>query len=128
MSLFLFSNGVFHLRSSPLLSSFNLFNLSRFLVSLVCQRSNFVLPLLLPFLPGDISRISGRDPLLVWESCDARDRRPRRFQKIPDVPGCPCVSFELVLFIFALHHVIMPSCHILFCISTLINRVDLRSI
>ena len=42
------------------------------------------------------------------------DRRPRRFQKIPDVPGFPCVSFVLVLFIFALHHVIMPSCHIYF--------------
>ena len=81
------------------------------LVSLVCQRSNFVLPLPLPFLPGDISRISGRDPLLVWESCDAR--RPTS-QKIPEDSRCsglPVCSFVLVLFIFALHHVIMPSCH-----------------
>src|SRR6187399_2647479 len=68
--------------------SFILFNLSRFLVSLVCQRSNFILPLLFSFLPGVISRISGRDPLLVWESCDARDRRPRRFQKVPEDSRC----------------------------------------
>ena len=84
------------------------------LVSLVCQRSNFVLPLPLPFLPGDISRISGRDPLLVWESCDARDRRPRRFQKFPEDSRCSGVARVFLLYlcylIFALHHVIMPSC------------------
>src|SRR6187401_514727 len=84
------------------------------LVSLVRQRSNFLLPLPLPFLPGDISRISGRDPLLVWESCDARDRRPRRYQKIPEGSRCsgvPVCFFCLCYLFFALHHVIMPSCH-----------------
>ena len=75
--------------------------------SSVKEATLFYLPL--PFLPGDISRISGRDPLLVWESCDARDRRPRRFQKIPDVPGCPCVQLCL-LYLFCVasyHHAIM---------------------
>src|SRR3954468_13711000 len=35
----------FQVRSTPLCSFFQLFNLSRFMVSLVCQRSNIVLPL-----------------------------------------------------------------------------------
>ena len=80
------------------------------MVSLVCQRSNFVLPLPLPFLPGAISRISGRDPLLVWESCDAR--RPTS-QKIPEDSRCsgspvcficPCVIYFCIA---SCHHAIM---------------------
>ena len=90
-----------------------LFYLSRFVVSLVCQRSNFVVPLPLPFFSGAISRISGRDPLLVWESCDAR--RPTS-QKIPEDSRCsgfPLCFFCACVIYFALHHVIRPSCHFL---------------
>ena len=44
-------------------------------------------------LPGDISRISGRDPLLVWESCDARRPTSQKIPEIPDVPGSPVCFF-----------------------------------
>ena len=80
------------------------------LVSLVCQRSNFVLPLPLPFLPGDISRISGRDPLLVWESCDARRPTSQKIPEIPDVPGSPVCFFCACVIYFCIascHHAIM---------------------
>src|SRR6187401_935261 len=106
------SNGVFifvHLRCI-LLSDCSTSQGS--LVSLVCQRSNFVLPLPLSFLPGAISRISGRDPLLVWESCDAR--RPTS-QKIPEDARRfqmfrVARVFQLCLCYLFLH-CIMSSCH-----------------
>ena len=86
--------------------------------SLLCQRSNFVLPLPLPFLPGDISRISGRDPLLVWESCDAR--RPTS-QKIPE--DSRCSGFSRVFYFVCVIYFRFASCHhaimsYLFCFST----------
>ena len=109
----------FHLRSSPFYSFFQDCSTSQgSLVSLLCRRSNFVLPLPLPFLSGAISRISGRDPLLVWESCDAR--RPTS-QKIPEDSRCSGFSrvFHLCLcYLFCIascHHAIMSY---FFCIST----------
>ena len=123
-SLFLFSNGVFifvHLRCILLSSLLNLsrfFGFTRLSKKQLCFTSSSSV-----FFTGAISRISGRDPLLVWESCDARDRRPRRFQKLPEDSRCsglPVCSFVVVLFIFALHHVIIPSC--LFILHLNLNK------
>ena len=44
------------------------------MVSLVCRRSNLVLPLIFLFLfPTAPSKISGREPLVVVECCNAPD-------------------------------------------------------
>ena len=48
------------------------------------------------------------------------DRRPRRFQKIPDVPGCPCV---LLCLRYLLLHCIMSSCHhVIFILHLNLNK------
>ena len=107
-SLFLFSNGVFStLFISVVFLSFNLFNLSRFVVSLVCQRSNLVLLLLFLFLfPPVPSWISGRDPLVVVECCNA----PRPELQLPSrVPRFLCVFYFYLLLLCLL--CIMSSCH-----------------
>ena len=92
--------------STPLCSFFQVLNLSRFFGFTLCRRSNLVLPPLLLFrFPPVPSQISGRDPLVVVECCNARDRRFRRFPYFRDQP---CVSFVLALLFL---HCIMSSCH-----------------
>ena len=92
---------------------FHLFNLSRFFGFTRLSKKQLCFTSSFSFLPGAISRISGRDPLLVWESCDARDRRPRRFQKLPEAsrcsglsvcPFCACVLFFCIA---SCHHAFM---------------------
>ena len=95
--------------------SFNFSTSQGSLVSLICQRSNLVLllPLPLPFSPVP-SQISGRDPLVVVECCNA----PRPELRVsPMISGFRHVICWFVAFIIAscaLHHVIMPSCHLIF--------------
>ena len=83
--------------------SFKLSNLSRFVVSLVCRRSNFVLPLPLPFLSGAVLR--SRDEISCkWRSVvTPRDRRSRCL---------PCFRVRRVFYFCLLH----SSCHHEHCI------------
>ena len=89
------------------LLSFNFSTSQGSLVSLLGRRSNLVLPLIFLFLfPPVPSQISGRDPLVVVECCDA----PRPELQMPSrVSGFRCV-FCLV---HCIHHCIMciASCH-----------------
>ena len=74
-SLSFVSNRVFSTQFTFVVFFFsNLFNLARFMVSLVCQRSNLVY--LFSFssvFPPVPFQISGRDPLVVVECCNAPD-------------------------------------------------------
>ena len=87
--------------------SFNLFNLSRFMVSLVCRRSNLVLPLLFLFRFSPVtSQISGRDPLVVVECCNAP--RPTLQNTSSYLKFC-----RVICFVCCIHHCIIciASCH-----------------
>ena len=95
-SLFLFSNGVFSTLFIFVAYFLSICSTSQgSLVSLVCRRSNLVLPLLFlfRFSPAP-SYISGRDPLVVVECCNA----PRPTLQMPSLF---CES--AMLFICLLH-------------------------
>ena len=86
------------------------------LVSLVCQRSNFVLPLPFPLLSGAFPRISGRDPLLVWESCDA----PRPELRMPSSYS----EFRRVFLLCLLFYLCIASCHhAIYFFKTQLNKL-----
>ena len=101
----------FHLRSSPLYSYSTCSTSQVLWFSLVCQRSNFVTSSSSVFLP--VLSLGSRVEILCQcgRVVTPEDRRPRRFQKIPDVPGSPVYFICACVIYFALHHVIMPSCH-----------------
>ena len=89
--------------------SFNLSTSPGFLVSLICRRSNLVLPLLFLFRFFPVpSQISGRDPLVVVECCNA----PRPTLQKTSIYSEFCHVFLLcLLFYFCIascHHAIMP--------------------
>ena len=83
-SLFLFPNGEFfnfdHLRG---IIPFKLFNFSRFFgfTSLSKKQLSFTSSLSLPFVPPVPFQISGRDPLIVVECCNA----PRPELQVPSM-------------------------------------------
>ena len=96
----------FQLCSSSLFSSLKLFQPLRFFGFTLLSRSNFVLPLPLPFLSGAILRSRDEIPC-KWRSVVTP--RDRRFRCLPCFASQLCYLFVwFVAFIFAscaLHHV-----------------------
>ena len=89
--------------------SFNFSTSQGSLVSLFCQRSNLVLSLLLLFRFSPVPfQISGRDPLVVVECCDAPRPELQMPSMFPGVVGC-FVLVRCVMCIASCHHAIISS-------------------
>ena len=64
-----------------------------------------------PLLSGAIPRISGRDPLLVWESCDAPRptlQKTSSYSEFRRVIYFVCYFHHRIFRIASCHHAIMP--------------------
>ena len=101
----------FQPRSSLVFSSQNCLTSQGSLVSLACQRSNLVLPIIFLFFFSPMpSKISGRDPLIVVECCNT----PRPLRQVSSSYSLllPCHLFACHAFHIiascALHHASSP--------------------
>ena len=112
----------FQLCSSPLYSFFQFIQPLKVLWfhSFVKEATQFYLFSFSSVFPPVPSQISGRDPLVVVECCNA----PRPELQLPSrVPGFLCVFYFCLLLLCL--HCIMSSCHhvINLCISTHLNKI-----